>query len=80
MLPVTVTPAFAEKLFAAIAADPQTEVEVNLPQQTITLLATGDAESFDINEYKKDNMQHGFDDIDYLINIAPEIEAFAGNR
>uniref|UniRef100_UPI004048D0AD 3-isopropylmalate dehydratase small subunit n=1 Tax=Algoriphagus sp. TaxID=1872435 RepID=UPI004048D0AD len=80
VLPVTVTTAFAEKLFAAIAADPQTEVEVNLPQQTITLLATGDAESFDINEYKKDNMQHGFDDIDYLINIAPEIEAFAGNR
>ena len=80
VLPVTVTPAFAEKLFAAISADPQTEVEVNLPQQTITLLATGDAESFDINEYKKDNMQHGFDDIDYIINIAPEIEAFAGNR
>jgi len=51
-----------------------------LPQQTITLLATGDAESFDINEYKKDNMQHGFDDIDYLINIAPEIEAFASKR
>jgi 3-isopropylmalate/(R)-2-methylmalate dehydratase small subunit len=80
VLPVTVTPDFAEKLFSAIAADPQTVVEVNLPQQTITLLATGDAESFDINEYKKDNMQHGFDDIDYLINIAPEIEAFASKR
>ena len=80
VLPVTVTPAFAEKLFVAIAADPQTLIEVNLPQQTITLLATGDAEFFDINEYKKDNMQHGFDDIDYLINIAPEIEAFAVNR
>lgn len=76
VLPVTVTPAFATKLFAAIAADPLTEVEVNLPQQTITLLATGDAESFEINEYKKDNMQHGFDDIDYLINMATEIEGF----
>jgi 3-isopropylmalate/(R)-2-methylmalate dehydratase small subunit len=80
VLPVTVTPAFAEKLFDAIAADPLTEVEVNLPQQTITLLATGDAESFDINEYKKDNMQHGFDDIDYLINIATEIEGFEAKR
>ena len=80
VLPVTVTHAFAEKLFAAIAADPLTEVEVNLPQQTITLLATGDAESFDINEYKKDNMQHGFDDIDYLINIATEIEGFEAKR
>jgi 3-isopropylmalate/(R)-2-methylmalate dehydratase small subunit len=76
VLPVTVTPAFAAKLFAAIAADPLTEVEVNLPQQTITLLATGDVESFEINEYKKDNMQHGFDDIDYLINMATEIEGF----
>jgi 3-isopropylmalate/(R)-2-methylmalate dehydratase small subunit len=80
VLPVTVTPAFADKLFAAIAADPLTEVEINLPQQTITLLATGDAESFDINEYKKDNMQHGFDDIDYLINMATEIEGFEANR
>jgi 3-isopropylmalate/(R)-2-methylmalate dehydratase small subunit len=80
VLPVTVTPAFADKLFTAIAADPLTEVEVNLPQQTITLLATGDAESFDINEYKKDNMQHGFDDIDYLINMATEIEGFEAKR
>lgn len=80
VLPVTVTSAFADKLFAAIAADPLTEVEVNLPQQTITLLATGDAESFDINEYKKDNMQHGFDDIDYLINMATEIEGFEAKR
>jgi len=80
VLPVTVTPAFAAKLFAAIAADPLNEVEVNLPQQTITLLATGDAESFEINEYKKDNMQHGFDDIDYLINMATEIEGFEAKR
>lgn len=80
VLPVTVTAAFADKLFAAIGADPLTEVEVNLPQQTITLLATGDTESFDINEYKKDNMQHGFDDIDYLINMATEIEAFEAKR
>jgi len=80
VLPVTVMPAFAEKLFTAIAADPQTLVEVNLPLQTITLLATGDAESFAINEYKKDNMQHGFDDIDYLINMATEIEGFEAKK
>ena len=80
VLPVTVTTAFADKLFAAIAADPLTEVEVNLLKQTITLLATGEAESFDINEYKKDNMQHGFDDIDYLINMATEIEGFEAKR
>lgn len=80
VLPVTVSSAFADQLLAAIAADPQTEVEVNLPEQKITLLATGDFESFAINEYKKDNMQHGFDDIDYLINMASEIDGFAAKR
>lgn len=79
VLPVQVSPEFAEKIFTAIAADPQTELEVNLPEQTITLLATGDQESFDISPYKKDNMINGFDDIDYLQSIKPEIQAFAAN-
>ena len=80
VLPVTISAEFADILFAAIAADPTTTVEINLPQQTITLLATGASESFDINEYKKDNMQHGFDDIDYLINMSAEIEGFEASR
>jgi 3-isopropylmalate/(R)-2-methylmalate dehydratase small subunit len=80
VLPVTISAEFADTLFAAIAADPSTELEVNLPQQTITLLATGTSESFDINEYKKDNMQHGFDDIDYLINMSAEIGVFECTR
>jgi 3-isopropylmalate/(R)-2-methylmalate dehydratase small subunit len=80
VLPVTISAEFADILFAAIAADPTTTVEINLTQQTITLLATGASESFDINEYKKGNMQHGFDDIDYLINMSAEIEGFEASR
>ena len=80
VLPVTVSAGFVDKLFAAIQADPSTEIEVSIPAQTITLLSTGESESFDINEYKKDNMQHGFDDIDYLLNMSAEIDAFAANK
>lgn len=80
VLPVTVSPEFADKLLAAIEADPSTEIEVNLPEQKITLLSTGEFESFDINEYKKSNMQNGFDDIDYLLNMSTEIDAFAADR
>lgn len=80
VLPVTVSPEFADKLLAAIEADPSTEIEVNLPEQKITLLATGESESFDINEYKKSNMQNGFDDIDYLLNMSSEIDAFAASK
>ncbi|MGY4386620.1 3-isopropylmalate/(R)-2-methylmalate dehydratase small subunit [Pedobacter sp. UYP24] len=77
VLPVQVSPEFAEKIFEAIFADPNTELEVNLADQTITLLATGEKEIFEISPYKKHNMLNGFDDIDYLQSIKPEIEEFA---
>ncbi len=77
VLPVQVSPEFAEKIFEAIFADPNTELEVNLADQTITLLATREKEIFEISPYKKHNMLNGFDDIDYLQSIKPEIEEFA---
>ena len=77
VLPVQVSAEFADKIFTAILAEPNTELEVNLPEQTITLLSTGEKESFDISPYKKDNMLNGFDDIDYLQSIKPEIQEFA---
>ncbi len=80
ILPVRVSPEFLEKIFAAINADPKTELEINLPAQTITLLATGDSERFAINEYKKDNLINGYDDIDYLLSMKNEIAAFAETR
>ena len=80
LLPVQVSPDFLAKIFAAIEADPNAELEIDLPAQAITLLATGDSESFAINAYKKDNMTNGYDDIDYLLSMKPEIEVFAGTR
>lgn len=79
ILPVTVSEGFLEKIFRAIEADPQTELEVNLPEQKITLLSTGEHESFDINGYKKHNLINGFDDIDYLQAMKEEIMGFAQN-
>ncbi len=80
VLPVQVSAAFSDKLFDAIMADPKTEIKVDLPNQTVTLVATGASEKFEINGYKKENMLNGFDDIDYLKNIEGEITTFAENR
>jgi len=79
VLPVQVTPEFSEQIFNAIYDNPNTEIEINLPNQTITIISTGAQESFEINSYKKDNMLNGFDDIDYLQNIKGDIESFANN-
>lgn len=80
VLPVQVSATFLDKIFKAIEADSNTEIEINLPNQTITLLASGEEESFDINSYKKQNMLNGFDDIDYLVKMKEEIKEFAENR
>ncbi|PQJ74670.1 3-isopropylmalate dehydratase small subunit [Polaribacter gangjinensis] len=80
VLPVQVSAAFADTLFDAIFADPKTEILVDLPSQTVTLLSTGASEKFEINSYKKENMLNGFDDIDYLKNIENEITTFAQTR
>ncbi|HPY82278.1 MAG: 3-isopropylmalate dehydratase small subunit [Bacteroidales bacterium] len=76
VLPVQISDAFLAEIFAQIEKDPNTEFEVDLQKQTITIMATGKSESFDINAYKKDCLLNGYDDIDYLISKLPEIEAF----
>ena len=78
VLPVQVSPEFLAEIFAAIEADPATELVVDLPAQSISL-SNGKSESFDINAYKKGNMTNGFDDIDYLLNIKDNIRDFAAN-
>ncbi len=77
VLPVTVSESFSLEIFEAIKKNPTTKLEINLPNQTITLLETGKSEAFQINSYKKENLLNGFDDVDYLLNMKEEIIAFS---
>lgn len=80
VLPVQVSAEFLDKIYKAIEANPNTEIEINLPNQTITLLESSEQESYDINSYKKENMLNGYDDIDYLTKMKAEIQEFASAR
>ena len=77
ILPVQVSAELLTELFEIIQIKPNTEVEVNLTKQTITISTTGYSEFFNINDYKKENMLNGYDDIDYLKNIKKDIQKFA---
>lgn len=80
ILPVQVSPEFLHQIFTAMEKDPKAELEISLPEQTITIVSTGASASFEINGYKKNNLLNGFDDIDYLQAMKGEIATFALNR
>ena len=76
LLPVQVSESFLSALFAAIETDANTQFEVNLETQTISIKGTDLKESFEIDPYKKTCMINGYDDIDYLLSKKELIEAF----
>ena len=73
VIPVQVTDAFLEDLFKL---DNKATMTVNLQQQTITIDATGQYETFDINDYKKTCLLNGYDDIDFLLSEKSAIEQY----
>jgi len=77
VLPVTVSDAFLQAIFAQSA---ESTLTIDLEKQTITIDTTGAAESFEINAYKKTCMLNGYDDIDYLLSMKEEIEKFELNH
>ena len=80
LLPVQVSVSFLGDVLSAIESNPRTQIEVDLKQQTITILDNGLSEKFEIDAYKKTCLINGYDDIDYLINSKELIEAFEIQR
>ena len=76
LLPVQVTSGFLHDMFSAIEADPETTFTVNLDDQVITIDRTGQSESFPMDPFRKVCLQNGYDDLDYLLSLREEIEAF----
>ena len=80
LLPLQVSDDALRRLLAAIEENPQLELVVDLPAQTLAVPAWGETFSFAIDAYKKECLLHGYDDIDFLINQKPAIEAFEKQR
>jgi len=76
LLPVQITKSFLKTLLTAIEKNPGTIVKIDLPNQEISLIASGIKENFEISSYKKKCLLNGYDDIDYLINMKEKIIDF----
>ena len=80
LLPLQVSGAVLARLLAAIEADPALALVVDLAAQTLAVPAWGETFSFAIDAYKKECLLNGYDDIDFLVNQKPAIEAFEKQR
>lgn len=80
LLPVQVPEKFLRKLLARLLCDPETLIQIDLNTQTVFIPALDEGETFEISPYKKECLLKGYDDVDYLISIYPEIKSFEKNR
>ena len=76
LLPVQVSDEFLKKIFDAVFADHHAEIVVNLLEQSVKIVATGEQESFEINPYKKACLTNGYDDIDYILSNKGLVEEY----
>ena len=76
LLPVVVSEKMLADIFAAIESNPNTELFIDLPAQTIEIASTESKEQFEIAPYKKECLMNGYDDVDFLVSIRQEIESF----
>lgn len=76
LLPVQVTDEFLSMIFKAIEKDAKAEVKVDLENQAITIVTTGETEKFEVNSYKKECLLKGYDDVDYLLSLKDKIATY----
>jgi 3-isopropylmalate/(R)-2-methylmalate dehydratase small subunit len=76
VLPVVVSKEFQQELFETVNTNPQAEVKVDVPNQTVTNMTTGRSETFEINGYKKYCLMNALDDIDFLLENKNKIESW----
>lgn len=76
VLPIQVTDEFLDTIFQVVTKNPNTELVIDLENETVVLTETGDQTSFEINPYKKACLINGQDDIDYILNNKSLIEAY----
>jgi 3-isopropylmalate/(R)-2-methylmalate dehydratase small subunit len=79
VLPISVDPETHAHLFALVDDDPESQLTIDLAEQGI-LLPDGTTVEFDVDTFAKLMLVRGTDEIGYLIDKLPDIEAWEAAR
>lgn len=80
LLPIKVSDSFLEEIFAEIEGNNQAKFTVDLANQTFSIVSSGNSEGFIIDNYKKECLLNGYDDVDFLTSLHPNIENYEQNK
>jgi 3-isopropylmalate/(R)-2-methylmalate dehydratase small subunit len=80
LVPAVVSEQAADRLFAALAADPGAEVVVDLAGRTVAVPAARVREPFELADYARWRLMEGLDDIGLTLRHEQEISAFEAGR
>ena len=78
LVPVALSSAQMDAVFAAVKANPAVNITVDLPAQTVSFDET--SFSFEIAEHHKNNLIKGLDAIGQTLELTNAIEAFEKNQ
>lgn len=76
LLPLIVEDDVLKKILQQVENQPDTEVIVDLENETLEVPAIQLKQKFEINPYKKTCLINGYDDIDFLLSIKEQIAEF----
>jgi 3-isopropylmalate/(R)-2-methylmalate dehydratase small subunit len=80
LLPVQVSEQLDRALLDAVTKDPSLEITIDVARGTIEAPAAGLSGTFPLDEFTRERLLNGWDDIGLTLRYANDIDAFEGRR
>jgi len=80
LVPIVVSPEFAEALMRAVERDPQLEILIDVGERWISAPSAGLDESFPLDEFTQHRLLKGLDDIGLTLRNADKIASYESRR
>jgi 3-isopropylmalate/(R)-2-methylmalate dehydratase small subunit len=80
LLPVQVDAGVSRRLLDAVLADPTTEITIDVANGTIEAPAAGVTGTFPLDEFTRDRLLNGWDDIGLTLRHGDAIDAYEAHR
>jgi 3-isopropylmalate/(R)-2-methylmalate dehydratase small subunit len=80
LLPVVVEPAVARALLDAVSEDPDLEITIDVARSTIEAPAAGLSATFPLDEFTRERLLNGWDEIGLTLRHGSDIDAYEKSR